>query len=223
MNTYFPFADLIPEVKIDRGTNKVLANVPAFYIESEGTFYYNYFGIPFNKRQIKWIYLHEAIPGHHYQMTLDKVLPRSSIQKLFVYGGYIEGYAAYVEEIGYEINAYENIYDELGKWEWDIIRSVRVCLDVGLNYYDWSDEKAIRFWRRHIKNKDYIAKREIARMKRWPAQVITYKYGANRILEWRLRSKVKTPENIKEFHRKILKNGSIPFSVLNKVMFEEIN
>ncbi|HHC80938.1 MAG TPA: DUF885 family protein, partial [Flavobacteriia bacterium] len=128
-----------------------------------------------------------------------------------------------VEEIGYEINAYENIYDELGKWEWDIIRSVRVCLDVGLNYYDWSDEKAIRFWRRHIKNKDYIAKREIARMKRWPAQVITYKYGANRILEWRLRSKVKTPENIKEFHRKILKNGSIPFSVLNKVMFEEIN
>ncbi len=56
-----------------------------------------------------------------------------------------------------------------------------------------------------------------------PAQVITYKYGANRILEWRLRSKVKTPENIKEFHRKILKNGSIPFSVLNKVMFEEIN
>jgi len=210
----FPFMDKIPEVKIDKGTNKDFAQVPAFY--RRDTFYYNYFDTPYNKRQIGWIYVHEAVPGHHYQLNLDQELPRSSIAKLFRYYGYTEGYAAYIEEIGYEIGAYENIYDELGKWEWDIIRSVRVALDVGLNYYGWSDEEALLFWQQHIQGQDDIAHREIARMKRWPAQVITYKYGANKILKWRSEYEKNDDFSPKEFHKLILQNGSLPFAVLEK-------
>ena len=160
------------------------AQVPAYYAETRSTFYYNYFDKPFNNRQVAWIYMHEAIPGHHYQIKFEEQLEKSKIKNLFFYSGYREGWAAYVEELIHDFGTYTTKYDELGKWEWDIIRSVRVSMDVGLNYYGWSDAEALQFWQQHIKGQDAIAQREIGRMKRWPAQVITYKYGANQILQW---------------------------------------
>lgn len=210
----FPYLDRVIDVKIKRGTNKELAQVPGFYRDS--TMYYNYFDNSFNKRQVGWLYIHEAMPGHHYQLMVQASLTRSYIQKLFRYRGVGEGWAAYIEELGTEIGAYQNIYDELGKWEWDIIRSVRVVLDVGLNYYGWSDEKALKFWQQHIKGQDDIAYREINRMKRWPAQVITYKYGSDKILQWKSNLQKEEGFNIKEFHRNILKNGLLPYSILKK-------
>ncbi len=212
----FPSLDIIPDVKIARGTNKALAQVPAFYRNE--TFFYNFFDEPFNKRQISWIYIHEAMPGHHYQIMLENRLDLSDIQKMFQYSGYREGWAAYIEEIGYEIGAYRDIYDELGKWEWDIIRSVRVAMDVGLNYYGWSDEKALEFWQQHIQEQDDIGWREIARMKRWPCQVITYKYGADKILKWKAKFEKKKDFNLKQFHQTILENGSLPFSILESIL-----
>lgn len=219
----FPKVDKLPEVYIEQGKNQAYAQVPAYYAELRNTFYYNYFDKPFNKRQVAWIYLHEAIPGHHYQIKFEDELEKSEIKQLFSYNGYREGWAAYVEELGNEFGAYTTKYDELGKWEWDIIRSVRVSLDIGLNYYDWSDEKALQFWQQHIKGQDEIAQREIARMKRWPAQVITYKYGANKILQWKAHKAASLPQG-KEFpwlwfHTKILENGALPYSVMDKMIF----
>lgn len=216
VGSFFPFVDKVKDVNIALGTNKAMAKAPGYY--REGTFYYNYTDSSFNKRDINWLYLHEATPGHHYQMTLEESLARSAIQDMFEYYGFLEGYAAYVEELGYELGAYQNIYDELGKWEWDIIRSVRVAMDVGLNYYNWSEEEALEFWQQHIKGEDKIAKREIARMKRWPAQVITYKYGANKILNWKEQLKSEKDFDEKKFHGSILSHGSLPFSILEKLV-----
>jgi uncharacterized protein (DUF885 family) len=212
----FPYIDKIPDVKIAQGTNEALSQVPAYY--DNNTFFYNYFDKPFNKRQFDWIYIHEGIPGHHYQMNLNNVVKRTEIQQLFWYSGFVEGWGAYVEYLGKELGVYKTIYDEYGKWEWDLIRSVRVALDVGINYYGWTDEKAIAFWKKHIKHQDEIGWREIARMKRWPAQVITYKYGANAILK--LLSKAKKEQDFvyKSFHEKLLKHGDVPISVLQMVV-----
>lgn len=212
--TLFPYLDRVIDVKIEKGTNKQLAQVPGFY--KDKTMFYNYFNNSFNKRQVGWLYIHEAMPGHHYQLQVQESLDRSNIQQLFKYRGVGEGWAAYIEELGTEIGAYQNIYDELGKWEWDIIRSVRVVLDVGLNYYGWSDTKALEFWQQHIKEQDDIAEREIKRMKRWPAQVITYKYGSNKILQWKSKLEKQSDFQLKEFHRSILKNGMLPYSILEK-------
>ncbi|MGH1383403.1 DUF885 family protein [Kordia sp.] len=219
----FPKVAELPDVYIERGKNRAYAQVPAYYNEIRSTFYYNFFDTPFNKRQIAWIYMHEAVPGHHYQIKFEETLEKSAIRNLFSYNGYREGWAAYVEELGNYFNAYKTKYDELGKWEWDIIRSVRVAMDVGLNYYDWSDEKALKFWQQHIKGQDDIAQREIARMKRWPAQVITYKYGANQILQWKAQLEATLPKE-KEFpwlafHTKILQNGALPFSLMDSEIF----
>ena len=218
---YFPAIKSIPEVAIREGDINDLAQVPGYY--RNNTFYYNHFGKPFNNRQVKWLYMHEANPGHHYEVSLRNDVMKSPLQNIFRSLGYSEGWAAYVEEIGYEIGAYENIYDELGKWEWDIIRSVRVPLDVGLNYYGWSDDKALEFWKKHIHQKDDIGLREIARMKRWPCQVITYKYGADKILQWK--AKLIRDKNLTlfEFHKKLLQYGPLPFSVLENYILNDLN
>ena len=221
----FPKVNQLPAVHIERGRNDAYGQVPAYYAEYDNTFYYNYFDKPFNKRQVAWIYLHEAIPGHHYQIKFEDQLELSTIKELFSYSGYREGWAAYVEEIGNNFNAYKTIYDEYGKWEWDIIRSVRVAMDIGLNYYGWSDAKALQFWQQHIHDQDEIALREINRMKQWPAQVITYKYGANKILKWKEAIEAQQANQTAfpwlEFHTKVLENGALPFSVMDAMIFQE--
>lgn len=219
--TFFPGMSTIPAVAIERGTDQRLAQVPGFYRNS--TFYYNVFDRPFNKRQIAWLYLHEALPGHHYEGHFSPTVEQSPLQQLFHLPGYKEGWAAYVEEIGGEIGAYQTWYDELGKWEWDLIRSVRVPLDVGLNYYGWTDTQALEFWRRYIRGKDDIGQREIDRMKRWPCQVITYKYGADKILKWKNHWEVRANFELKRFHERVLQHGPLPFSLLEGLVLEDKN
>lgn len=216
----FPFIDKIPDIAIKAGTNPNLAQTPGYY--SINQFSYNYFNKPFNIRQIAWLYLHEAIPGHHYQVALESQLPKSKGQETLTYRGYREGWAAYVEELGNECGFYDDPYDELGKWEWDIVRSVRIVLDVGLNYYDWSDQKALGYWQRFITGKDHIAAREIARMKRWPAQVITYKYGANELLKLKQKNNITTTARLKKYHEKLMLIGPMPFSLLEKAISNEL-
>ena len=152
-----------PELSIKRGSNEALAQTPGYY--DNNTFYYNLFNAPYNKRQVAWLFLHEAVPGHHYQLAIENDISNTAVEQLFHYPGFAEGWAAYTEELGKELGAYQTIYDELGKWEWDLVRSVRVPLDVGINYYGWSDEKALAFWKEHIANQDAIALREINRIK----------------------------------------------------------
>lgn len=215
---FFPGITTIPDLRISRGNIARLAQVPAFY--SDNTLFYNFFDRPFSKRQIVWVYMHEALPGHHYEVSIRRAVQQSDLQELFNSPGYSEGWAAYVEEIGNEIGGYKDIYDELGKWEWDLIRSVRVPMDVGLNYYGWDDEQALEFWKKYIKGQDDIGLREIARMRRWPCQVITYKYGADKILDWKTKLE-KLPEfDLKVFHEKVLQYGPLPFPILEGLVFE---
>lgn len=206
----FPFTREMEEARIAQGIDSNLANVPAFY--NEGTFYFNYFNQPFNKRQIEWIYAHEAFPGHHYQGFVNGKVNRSALLDLFWHPSFAEGWGAYVEYL----DIYSTPTDEYGKYEWDLIRSVRVVLDVGINYYGWSDRQAFTYWKTHIKNQDQVARREISRMKRWPVQVITYKYGAHEML--RLLAKAKESENFQwiDFHQRLLENGDVPISILKE-------
>jgi len=175
---FFAYPD-VPLINIARGDNPDLAQVPGYY--NNQTFYYNLFTEPFNKRSSDWLYLHEAIPGHHFQLSIQQAQGHSAIRQLVRYSGFSEGWAAYTETLGESLGLYQDLYLQLGRWEWDIVRSVRVSLDVGINYYGWSDQRALLFWRQHITDQDAIGEREIQRMRRWPAQVITYKYGAAQI------------------------------------------
>jgi len=214
------FNDAQPNpLKIKAGESRQLAQTPGYY--DSNTFYYNLFDKPYNKRQYNWLFIHEAVPGHHYQASVDSKTKTSAVQQLFYYMGFAEGWAAYTEELGKQLGVYQTPYDELGKWEWDMVRSVRVPLDVGLNYYGWTDEQALAFWKKNIRNQDEIALREIARMRRWPAQVVTYKYGALQILHWKeeLQKKQGKEFNIRDFHSRMLDHGSLPLFLLKQNVF----
>lgn len=210
----------IPDVAIEKGTSEFLKEAPGYYYPPSLTLYYNLTKEMEYPRNTGWLFIHEGIPGHHFQMFVEQKQPKSDVQLLFNFYCYREGWAAYCEEIGKEIGGYPTIYQELGKLEWDIIRSVRVVLDVGLNYYGWSDEKALSYWQQYIPNKEDVALREIARMKRWPCQVITYKYGSQKILEWKNAAQKKQGAafDIKEFHHQVLCKGSLPISILEKLV-----
>ena len=111
--------------------------------------------------------------------------------------------------------------NDLSKIESVSACTVRVPLDVGINYYGWTDEQALAFWKQHIRNQDDIAMREINRIKRWPAQVVSYKYGAGKLLEWREKlKKIQGKDfDIRNFHDKVLNQGGLPFSILEKKIF----
>ncbi len=207
------------KILIESTPSSGMGDVPGYYSSTRQTFYFNIFEGTYNTRKFDWLYLHEGIPGHHFQTNFEaKKEDKSDFRSLFYYPAFTEGWAAYCEEIGSELGLYQNTYDYLGKLEWDLIRSVRVVLDIGLNYYGWSDEEALAFWKENIINQDQKATREIERMKRWPAQVLTYKIGAAKILE--LKEKMQKQQgdnfNIKEFHDKILKAGPVPLFLLEK-------
>jgi len=203
----------ITDLKIVKGTNEALIQAPGYY--DNGIFYYNQTAKPYNKRNIDWLFVHEGIPGHHYQ-TVVPTLKKTAVQQLFFYYGFAEGWGAYAEDLGKDVGLYQTPYDELGKWQWDIVRSVRVSMDVGLNYYGWTDQQALAFWKRNIRGQDDIAMREINRIRRWPAQAITYKYGASQIIHWREELKEKRGKefNIKKFHTKVLEHGTLPLFVI---------
>jgi uncharacterized protein (DUF885 family) len=210
----------IADLKIEKGKSQQLAQTPGYY--DNNTFYYNLFDKPYNKRQVDWLFIHEAVPGHHYQASIIAQTKVSDVQQLFFYLGFAEGWGAYTEELGKELGVYQTPYDELGKWEWDIVRSVRVPLDVGLNYYGWTDQQALDFWKKNIRGQDDIAMREIARIRRWPAQVVTYKYGALQILHWKqeLQKKQGKDFDIRDFHDRVLNHGSLPIFMVRENVFK---
>ena len=217
---FFPEVGNIPPLDIAQNQNSGMVEAPGFYRSQ--TFYYTYYDHPFEKRQIGWLYTHEGLPGHHYERNYTRQLAeRSAIAGLFNYSAYIEGWAAYIEEIGGEFGAYPTDFDEYGKWEWDLIRSLRLPMDIGLNYYGWTDEKALSFWQQYSTGLDHIARREIARMLRWPAQVITYKYGAETFLRWQRAAAKKKNFDWVDFHTKVLQYGPLPLSLLDELITKE--
>jgi uncharacterized protein (DUF885 family) len=210
----------IPVVKIKQGPKELVVHTPGFY--TDGTFYYNLSGKPYNSRQFGWLFLHEAIPGHHYQTSINEQEPHSSVQDLFFYVGSAEGWAAYVERYGKELGVYKTPYDELGHWEWNVVRAVRIPLDIGVNYYGWTDQQALAFWKKHVNNQDDIAMREIQRVRHWTVQSITYNYGAAQIAQWKAELQVKLGDkfNIKDFHEWVLANLSLPFAIAREGVFK---
>jgi len=120
---------------------------------------------------MEWLYLHEALPGHHLQSVFFN-------GEAPFYFGTSEGWACYVEKLGKQLGLYENVLMELGEHEWDLVRSARLVMEVGIHYFGWSHGDALKFWRENIKGQDEIANREITRITAWPGQSLCYKMGA---------------------------------------------
>lgn len=210
------------EFSIEQGKDESLAQTPGYYFPSTHTFYYNLFEQPFRAQDVDWLLMHEAVPGHHFQLSIARKLELPRFRNQLQFPGYSEGWAAYAEQYGKEISLYQTLNDDWGALRWNIVRAVRMVLDVRLNADNWPEEQALEFWKTHIPDQDEIALREIKRMQRWPAQVQTYVVGSMLIEQKRdqLKQQQGANFNLKEFHTKVLELGPIPMGILEEVEFQ---
>jgi uncharacterized protein (DUF885 family) len=167
------------------------------------------------------LFLHEAIPGHHYQISLTQesnILPE--FRKTLWYSAYGEGWALYTESLGKELGLYTDPYQYFGMLGMEMHRAIRLVVDTGIHSKGWSREKAIQYSLDNEAESEDSITREIERYMANPGQALSYKIGQLKIRELRARAEKVLGEkfDIKEFHNQVLETGCIPLQLLeNKI------
>jgi uncharacterized protein (DUF885 family) len=183
-----------------------------------GIFYVNTYDLPTRKTwDSEDLYLHEAIPGHHFQIAIQQEL--TDIPKFRRFGGetaYAEGWALYTETMGKELGVFTDPYMYFGGLQGELWRAIRLVVDTGLHDKGWSREQVIQYMRDNSAVSETDAIAEAERYMAIPGQALAYKVGQLKITELRARSKSKLGKkfDVREFHDQILKDGSLPMSVL---------
>jgi uncharacterized protein (DUF885 family) len=177
--------------------------------------------IKYNVVSDESLFLHEAIPGHHYQISLsqeNKDLP--DFRKTIWYSAYGEGWALYTENLGKELGLYTDPYQYFGMLGAEMHRAIRLVVDTGIHAKGWTREKAIQYsLDNEAESEDGITS-EIERYMANPGQALSYKIGQLKIRELRARAKAALGDkfDIREFHNQILETGCIPLALLeNKI------
>ena len=167
------------------------------------------------------LFLHEAIPGHHYQISLqqeDTLLPK--FRRFTWYGAYGEGYALYCESLGKELGLYTDPYQYMGALGDEMHRAVRLVVDVAIHTKNMSREEAIQYMMSKEQISEEGATAEIERYMAIPGQALSYKVGQLKISE--LRSKYEKELGNKfilaDFHDELLKDGGMPLQILESKM-----
>lgn len=170
---------------------------------------YNYFSM-------EDLFIHEAIPGHHYQVAIQQEADIPEFRKAYATSAFGEGWALYAESLGTELGMYTDPYQYLGRLNGEIERAVRLVVDAGIHYKGWSREKAIAYV---LENQPVSSVEAVQRIERYmvtAGQAVSYKIGELKIIELRERAKKKLGNkfDIKEFHDEVLKDGSLPLIIL---------
>jgi len=175
----------------------------------------------FNYAGMETLFAHEAIPGHHYQISLqqeNKSLP--GFRRFCWYGAYGEGWALYTESLGSELGLYTDPFQKMGNLGDEMHRAIRLVVDVALHTKGWSREKAIQYMTDNEQIDEAGATAEIERYMAIPAQALSYKTGSIKIRELRARyeKQLGAKFSIAAFHDEVLKDGCMPLDVLERKM-----
>lgn len=167
------------------------------------------------------LFLHEAIPGHHYQISLtqeNEELPM--FRKTLYYSGYGEGWALYCESLGKELGLYTDPFQYFGMLSMEMHRAIRLVIDTGMHSKGWSREKAIQYSLDHEAESKESIIAEVERYMANPGQALAYKVGQLKIRALRDKARKELGSNfeIAKFHNQILETGCIPLELLeNKI------
>jgi uncharacterized protein (DUF885 family) len=163
------------------------------------------------------LFLHEAIPGHHYQISLaqeNEELP--NFRKILWYSAYGEGWALYTENLGKELGLYTDPYQYFGMLGMEMHRAIRLVVDTGIHAKGWSREKAILYSLDNEAESEASITSEIERYMANPGQALSYKIGQLKIRELRAKAEQELGDafDIREFHNQVLETGCIPLALL---------
>ncbi len=167
------------------------------------------------------LFLHEAIPGHHYQVSLQQEntkLPK--FMRFGWFGAYGEGWAHYCETLGPEFGLYTDPYQKMGYLSDQMLRAVRLVVDTGIHTGKMTREEAITYFLSNIAYDEAGATAEVERYMAMPGQALGYKIGSLRIRELRdqYQKQLGDKFSLAKFHDELLSQGCLPLDVLNRKM-----
>jgi uncharacterized protein (DUF885 family) len=161
--------------------------------------------------------LHEAVPGHHLQVSLaaeGQELP--AFRRLGYFTAFGEGWGLYSEWLGYELGLYADPYDRFGQLTWEMWRAVRLVIDTGMHSEGWTRERATSYFKENSPRPELDIENEVDRYLAAPGQALAYKIGQLKILELRRRAEQALGPRfeVRAFHDEVLGAGSLPLDAL---------
>jgi len=168
--------------------------------------------------------LHEAVPGHHLQISLAAELEDLPMVRRNTYiSAFGEGWGLYSEFLGIEVGIYEDPYDDFGRLSYEMWRACRLVVDTGMHMMGWSRQQAVDFMMEDFMMEntalsEHNVNTEIDRYISWPAQALSYKIGEIKIKALRQKAEqaLGAKFDVRKFHRAVLENGSVPLFILEQ-------
>jgi len=161
--------------------------------------------------------LHEAVPGHHLQISLAQEMENTPEFRRHVgYSAFVEGWALYSESLGEDLGLYSDPYSKFGQLSYEMWRAVRLVVDTGMHSMNWTRDQAIQFFKDNTGKTDQDITVEVDRYIVWPGQALAYKLGQLKIRELRAEAERRLPGkfNVRAFHDAVLDQGAVPLSLL---------
>lgn len=163
------------------------------------------------------LFIHEAVPGHHYQMSLQNEFKNIPLfRKLGEYTAYVEGWALYAEKLAYERGFYSSDLQKIGHFQDELLRAARLVIDVGIHEYKWDLKKATEEMIQLTGYDRDTVEREVKRYFVMPGQALGYKIGQIKMLE--LRDKTFDNLGLNGFHDETLKLCAIPLTIMEEYL-----
>jgi uncharacterized protein (DUF885 family) len=171
------------------------------------------------KYEMEALSLHEAVPGHHLQISRAQELGNlPQFRRNTYYQAYIEGWGLYAESLGEQMGFYRDPYSKFGQLTYEMWRACRLVVDTGIHAFGWSREKAINYMMENTGKTENDIIVEVDRYIVWPGQALAYKIGELKIKELRAlaKKKLKDSFDMRAFHNAILDDGSLPLDILER-------
>ena len=176
------------------------------------------------QRPSESLFLHEAIPGHHFQVAVtseNQALPR--VRRFALYNAYVEGWALYCEGLGRQVGLYRDVPQQLGRLRGELLRAVRLVLDTGMHHEGWSRERALEYGTEQIGSRQGASGFLLLEIDRYladPGQALGYKIGEIAIRKMRQEAehRLGSAFDLRAFHDALLDSGPLPLDVLEEKM-----
>lgn len=219
-----------------------ISPVPAFSEKSQPTAYYQpgsltggragvFYANTYNiKTRPKWemeaLSLHEAVPGHHLQVSLAQEMDSlPEFRKHGGYNAYVEGWGLYAESLGAELGMYKTMEGRYGQLTYDMWRAIRLVLDTGIHSMGWTRQQAIDFFKENSSKTEHDIEVETDRYIVWAGQALSYKIGQLTINDLKEQAKKELGDrfDVRAFHDTVLASGALPMDILKSQVRQWIN
>ena len=178
------------------------------------------------KYEIEVLSVHEAVPGHHLQISLQQELENMpNFRRFMGFTAFVEGWGLYSESLGYDLGLYKDPYSQFGQLTYEMWRAVRLVVDTGIHHKGWTRQQAIDFFKDNAAKTELDIINEIDRYIGWPGQALAYKIGQLKIKSIRENAERTLGDDfdVRAFHDELLGGGALPLDILEQRMDAWLN